>query len=343
MTKYFSRVFIQKLNHHSYNLKYNLVCLRYLIFNSIFDTYRYARFSSSFRTKRSQGNQRAWLSLYYHKIEKGLALPHPRFGFGADWIVPAFLPLLEEYSKQHGCDTIVESSQAALRAYLEYNSNDSSSAQTKITIEAIMSTFDKLGVPSQSVGGGIKPFISDSLKEEWNMDFARFAYARHSIRSFSEEIVDKLLIERAVEIAQQSPSVCNRQPWLVHALTNEAKIREALQYQNGNIGFGESIKCLLLITGDNSAMLWHYERNEIWVDGGLFSMTLGYAFQSLGLGTCMLNLSLPYNKEKILAALYKLPLNERPIMMMAVGHLPERLNVAYSQRHPLSSVLVWDD
>jgi len=63
----------------------------------------------------------------------------------------------------------------------------------------------------------------------------------------------------------------------------------------------------------------------------------------VGLASCCLNLCLPWNVEKRLAALYQMPPDERPIMMIAVGHLPDQLLVAHSQRKPLSAVLTWAD
>jgi nitroreductase len=90
-------------------------------------------------------------------------------------------------------------------------------------------------------------------------------------------------------------------------------------------------------------MLFNYERNQLWIDGGLFSMALLYALQSLGLASCCLNLCIPWTVEKKLAKIYRLPASERPIMMIAVGYLPDSVLVAHSQRKPLNTVLTWSD
>ena len=329
-----------QLQKIKYKIRYNTVCLYFILANMTFDMVRFARFSSSFKKNRSPNNLRAWLSVYYHKIEKGLALPFPKVGFGKDWIIPDFLPLLEQYYNQNGVDSVVLSCKGALETYITLHNNKKipSSDPTIVAINRSLEILKNYGLKS---AGGVIPISSNEIINIWQMDFKRFALSRHSIRSFRDKSVDKSLIEDAVNIAKYAPSVCNRQPWHIYAIDDKKKIKEVLKYQTGNNGFGHTIPCLLLITGDLSSMLWHYERNQIWVDSGIFSMCLVFALQSLGLGTCMLNLCRPYTIERKLAAICNIPKSERTVLMIAVGHLPDELNVACSQRKHLSSVLTW--
>jgi nitroreductase len=83
------------------------------------------------------------------------------------------------------------------------------------------------------------------------------------------------------------------------------------------------------------------ERNEIWVDGGMFSMSLVYALHSLGLGTCCLNLCQNASEENRLRALVGITPHHSPVMMIAVGNIPETLSVAHSQRKLVKEVLTW--
>jgi nitroreductase len=323
------------------DLSLNLVSLYWIVSNALFDTARYAKFSRSLRKSRSRANEAALITFYYHKIEKGLSLPRPKLGFGASWITPAFLPLLRSYLSRYGQDELTGTSQRALESYVLFHAAaDLEASGTAQEVKAYLSSIPGL-VPD--VAGGVIEIRADLLKPRWTADFADFAAARHSVRVFSDKPVDRKDVQRAVVIAQRAPSVCNRQSWRVYALTNNSSIKKALSFQNGNAGFGDRIPCLLLVTGDTSAMIFTYERNQIWIDGGLFSMALVYALQSLGLATCCLNLCIPWPVEKKLAGFYRLPGSERPIMMIAVGHLPDRLLVANSQRKPVDSVLTWAD
>ncbi|MCF3648455.1 nitroreductase family protein [Synoicihabitans lomoniglobus] len=300
-----------------------------------------AKFSCSLRKPVSQSNQRALLTFYYHKVEKGLALPSPRKEFGALWITGNFLPLLGSYVKDFKIDEVVASSCRALQAYIDIHSRDFEGES--VVLDAIEHALQRVNYSEVEAEGGTRAILASSIASASQIDFEAFALARHSIRNFAQRDVERQVVERAVSIARTAPSVCNRQPWRVYGLTDKTKIRSALKFQNGNKGFGEDIRCLLLVTGDLSAMISQHERNEIYIDGGLFSMNLIYALQALGLGTCCLNLCLPYTQEKRLARFYNCPPQLRVIMMIAVGHLPDSLVVACSHKRAVSDLFDWCD
>ena len=332
----------EPIRRFRHDVRANCVAIFWLVTNAAFDTWKYARFSRSFKKAASRGNDEALLTFYYHRIEKGLALPSPRRGFGSSWIRADFLPLLESYTRLHGVDEIVATCRKVLEAYLSFHAAGCP-LSAEATFASVREYLQDSPSTSGSCSGGVKEVDAKELEASWEMDFSRFASARYSVRVFAPKAVRHELIERAVSIAQKAPSVCNRQAWRVYGLTHPEAIRSALTCQNGNSGFGDQIPCLLLVTCDTSAMLFNYERNQIWIDGGLFSMALLYALQSVGLASCCLNLCIPWTVEKRLGRLYRLPLNERPIMMIAAGHLPERLIVAHSQRKALSAVMAWSD
>jgi nitroreductase len=122
-------------------------------------------------------------------------------------------------------------------------------------------------------------------------------------------------------------------------VTDKEDIVRLLSFQNGNRGYGDQAGAVLLITADMRAFTMLGERNQAWIDGGLFAMSLNYALHSLGLGACMLNWSVEKGQDEALRAAFAIPEQEVVIMMMAVGHMPERLRVARSPRRPLKSVL----
>ena len=49
---------------------------------------------------------------------------------------------------------------------------------------------------------------------------------RRSVRKFTEEGVDKEMIEQLLEAAMSGPSACNRTPWEFFVVTNEEKLNE---------------------------------------------------------------------------------------------------------------------
>ncbi|PCJ17014.1 MAG: oxidoreductase [SAR86 cluster bacterium] len=58
-----------------------------------------------------------------------------------------------------------------------------------------------------------------------NMSLIESVYARHSVRGYLDKEVPQDVLNRIFEIAQQTPSNCNVQPWKVYVATGELKNR----------------------------------------------------------------------------------------------------------------------
>lgn len=206
--------------------------------------------------------------------------------------------------------------------------------------------FDKIDAlksnyAAKYVNSGIKSISKEDIETHINkINYEEFFNARFSIRQFSDLEVEIELIKKSINIARKTPSVCNRQGWKAHVYTNKTEIEQILQYQNGNRGFTDSINKLIITTADLSSSFGIGERNQGYVDGGMFSMSLVNALHSKGLGTCCLNCSINSKVDKKLRKIAKIPESESIIMMIAVGHLPEKLNVASSVRKNLNKILM---
>lgn len=98
-----------------------------------------------------------------------------------------------------------------------------------------------------------------------------------------------------------------------------------MSYQNGNSGFGHTVPALFVITSDMRIFEKSGERNQGWVDGGLFAMALVYALHALGLGACMLNWSQDHDQDDALRAAFE---------------IPDDLLVAQSPRRPVGDVFL---
>ena len=112
-----------------------------------------------------------------------------------------------------------------------------------------------------------------------------------------------------------------------------------MAHQNGNAGFGDDADKVLIVTVELKDFRGPKERNQAYIDGGLFSMSLIYAMHSLGIGTCALNLSLNHKDELELLREAEIPHSEIAIMMIAIGKIPEQFYVADSARRDLEDVV----
>ena len=185
---------------------------------------------------------------------------------------------------------------------------------------------------------GVKSYNeNDFFKGKLNNPEA-FFLSRYSLREFRQVPVESLLVERAISLAMKTPSVCNRQAWHVYHSDNQGIIRKALSYQQGNRGFGDQVPNLMIITTDLKAFMPGQEHYQHWIDGGLFSMSLIYAFHSLGIASCCLNWSQsPANDVKLRSAFNIRP-NDTVIMMLAFGYPDEDNKVCVSARRPLKEI-----
>ena len=144
-------------------------------------------------------------------------------------------------------------------------------------------------------------------------------------------------------MAQWTPSVCNRQAWRVYCFHDPDAKRAVLAHQNGNAGFGHQASWVFVITCDVANFVSVGERNQAWVDGGMFAMSLLYAIHSLGLGACALNWSKEKEDDRALRRTAGIDDRDVIIMLAAVGHLPEKLRVAHSVRKDLNEVMIAAD
>jgi nitroreductase len=312
------------------------VYLYRFIANSLYDVRRFWRYSTCSERLDRKEQLQSWIDGDCHKIEKALALPKPRPGFGQP-VVWRLIRNLKDYLEKFGEDHSVQRAICGLQSYRQFNE------RADVRLESLFQSISELGKQS-----AIRRNHSDATQEvsrEWihrqgKMDLEAFFCSRYSIRQFSDLPVSMDLIERAVFLAQKTPTVCNRQAVKVYAYVNEEEKNQVLSCQGGNAGFGHTVKAVLIVTADTSRFFSVGERNQCWIDGGLFSMSLVYALHSLGLGSCCLNWSVEKGTDQKLRRITGIPESEAVIMMIGVGHLPEKLVVARSMRKPLDTILV---
>ena len=171
------------------------------------------------------------------------------------------------------------------------------------------------------------------------MDFLGFMDARHSVRNYAPVPVDPAVLRRATMAAQQTPSSCNRQTCRAYAFTERPALTRVLALHNGNRGFGDQLGGVFVVTSDLSHWNDVGERNQGFVDGGMFAMTLALALHAEGLGTVMLNWSAAREADVAMRRLVQIADNEIIITLIGFGHMREDFRVPVSRRKPVESVL----
>lgn len=266
-----------------------------------------------------------------HTIEKALSLPNPRNGFGQQKVMHLIDRLnryIELYFNAEPNFLIYPF--ATIKSYLEYSKNSG------VNVDAIQNKFDQLIEKTKFTNISTKAGTTVLRKEEvtgLSLNFETLLKTRHSIRMFTDEVPSTDVLTKALEMAQLTPSACNRQAWKTHIFTNET-CHKLIEWQNGANGFENQIHCAILVTSDANAFL-NYEIHQAYIDGGLYAMNLINALHSLGLGVIPLSCGFFHKK---LNQLYQfgIPKNEVPILIIGTGMLLDEFKVAISERKSIS-------
>ena len=187
-------------------------------------------------------------------------------------------------------------------------------------------------------------FTRESFFAHVESPFPEFARSRHSCRHF-EGVVANEVICHAVELAMTTPSACNRQHWRVHCISDHT-VRDAIfdiQKGKGNRGFGEDADKLLVVTSDLQDAQWIEERNDAFVNGGMFLMNLSYALHYFKVAHCILNGSVSVDGDHAIHRCANIPLPERIVGMIACGNAPLTFPVAPSKRKDFKTILTFHD
>lgn len=307
--------------------------------NYAYDRNRFGRYSSADSIFNRQVHLQSWIAGDSHKIEKALSLRSPRPGFGL-MVVSRLVENLERYFVDYGTDEICVTAIDVLKEYAKFNTShgiEDIELDKKLDGFCLLQKQDKENFQQ---GGTILVKRDDILRDS-SLDLEGFFESRHSIRQFSDKLVPREMVERAIRLALKTPSVCNRQSWKVHAFAEPNILKKVVACQKGNAGFGEQIKTVLVVTSNTETFFSVGERNQCWIDGGMFSMSLVYALHSLGLGSICLNWSVERAADRELHRVASIPDSDAIIMLIGIGFLPETLRVAQSKRKPIKETLVW--
>ncbi len=305
--------------------------------NCWYDFVRVLRHTSAVTTGNSREKLAALITIGYHGIEKGLALPEPRPGFGA-LQVSILISRLERYGAAFGFDENAVVAWNVLQEYWRFNEQHGKMDRVLASrIEQLSRYLPTAG--TEHIGGGVKAIRREDLLIAARLDLRDFFSSRCSVRQYAESPVDLNAIERAVEMARKSPSCCNRQSARVWVLNEPEKVRMALEIQGGARGFGQEAPMVLIVTSDQACFQSAGERNQHWIDGGMFAMSLIYALHSLGLVSCCLNWSKVREKDQQFRRQFDIPDSHGIIVVITVGHPKEEFVVAQSQRRSVQELV----
>lgn len=299
---------------------------------SLADAWSYLKYSATIGDPCSREETlEARITATYHVLEKGLSFRDTRPGFGMP-VAGNLIALLKAYNGRF-CSrpsAAFEEGLSALAGYIEFNEACGVSMET---LRRDLAALRENIVP----GGTVKISRYEYFKGAAG-DFAEFCRSRRSLRHFTNEPVDMAAVARAVEMAQTAPSVCNRQATRVYAVAQADKVRALMELQRGTRGFTEQINRAIVLTYSIAAFSGISERYQGYIDGGIFAMNLLYALHYMNIGACPLIWASGRRPEREVRRLLNIPRHERIFMILALGSIPEKFEVAAAKRFPLDRI-----
>lgn len=328
-------LFFTRVKKNLYKVKSFLTLLP----NYLYDIIRYVQYSIMGGHPRNLIQFEALLTRDYHKLEKSISFKDFKPYSGKDTIAKIFINI-DLFGKKYGLTPSVKSALTTIEQYILHHKNLGHSNQFIEDLELKVKEVEKRFETYDWDKGGTLTRTKKEILKSSSIDAHNFFYSRHSLREFSDQPIDVSVIEKVFEHAVKTPSVCNRQGWKAYYVSDPKILPTILQIQGGNRGFDHLIKNLIIVTGDLNHFNGSNERNQVWVDGGMFAMSIVYALHAEGVASCCLNWAASASKDrKLRKAFPALKKHESVIMMIAVGNYPEKFTVCQSPRKDIAQIL----
>ena len=294
------------------------------------------------RTRRS----RTELRRNIHRLEKGLLMRPRRAVFALDYLVET----LEFYERAVAASgDAVDTGELAwahdvLAEYFSVVDGDHPLvASARARFESSKAHYR---VDTTDAGGPRKvPYsrlhgTKSATEYEDLLDLAR---QRRSVRWFQSRRVPRELIDQALLVARESPSACNRLPYEFRIFDDPELVRRVASIPFGTAGYADQIPAVAVVVG----RLHHYfsprDRHVIYVDGALAAMPFMLALETLGLASCVINWPDFEPLERRMQSTLHLAVDERVIMLIAIGYADPDGLVAWSEKKSLDTLRRYND
>jgi len=274
-----------------------------------------------------------------HRLEKGLLMRPKRDVFALDYIeetVDTFAAVWnrekQQTDKQHKWFYDV------LTTYFATSGENPVLTKTKKIFDATVN--DKGNPGSVGVSDKSTPYIrTEKKKADISFEeFYRLTKYRRSVRWFSDKKVPHDIIDKAILAANQSPSACNRQPFLYRIIDDPKLLQEVSNLPRGIKGYAHGIPMLIVIVGNLDAYFDERDRHIIYIDASLANMALMLALETLGLSSCSINWPDIEELEVQMDQVLRLEKHQRALMCLAVGYPDPKGKVAYSEKRSLNYI-----
>ncbi|MBN2176315.1 MAG: nitroreductase family protein [Demequinaceae bacterium] len=271
-----------------------------------------------------------------HRLEKGLLMQPARDAFARDYIgetVEFYSRALSRPDSMVGIDLgEIQWAHDVLARFFSVTS----------TIDSVIAKAraDYAALPVPSSPGDLYPKpVSKLEKTDITYDqMLHLALNRRSVRWFLDKPVSRDLIDKAMVVARQSPSACNRLPYEFLVFDDPEMVAKVAGIPFGASGYSHQIPTVIVIKGDLSSYFSPRDRHIPYIDASLAAMSFIFALETLGLSASPINWPDFEPLEAKMAKTLHLKPYERVIMLLAVGYADPKGAVGSSRKKDLDTL-----
>lgn len=271
-----------------------------------------------------------------HRLEKGLTMRPVRPQFATDYIGAT----AEAFKRAVEAETIPADHGEfdwMLSVLTEYFIATSASEHPAIVESAakFRQAVDRLDSVRNESGPHLAVAPLPSVKID---DLDALAAGRRSVRWFTSEPVSREIVDRAIKIASESPTACNRQPYRFEIFDDPASTAKVAAVPMGVTGYEHQITGLVVVIGNLAAFFDPRDRHLIYIDGCLASMGFVYGLEAQGVSSCCINWPDIPEREAAMQKLLGLKDYEKVVMLIAYGYADPNALVPYSAKREIDGI-----
>jgi len=266
-----------------------------------------------------------------HRIEKGLIQKNRKSVFAQDFILETVFAYHLNKSISSADMEIMSWIEAVLDSY--FKAVDKSAPM-------IMEAWTYYqGLSPANEHPNHQPYLI-SERPELSVSYANFfdlSRRRRSVRHFAEKSVDENIVKKALAVAAQAPSACNRQAFRF-LFFNKREVVSKIAGITGGVS-GYELPALIIIISDYSAYADTRDIKSPIIDASLAAMSFCYSLETLGLSSVCINWPCEAAFDEKLRTIVSIEKNESVIMLLGLGYPAPDAVIPFSAKKSVNSLL----
>lgn len=269
-----------------------------------------------------------------HRLEKGLIMRPRRNVFARDYITET-IEFYEEAARQclSAPDTMdpaeMEWAHDVLTEFFRVADGPDD------TIRAARERFTVAAHDGEDTGK--IPHPKQQLSDVSYDSLEQLVTQRRSVRWFEQRPVERELIDKALLLARQAPTACNREPYEFRIFDDPKLAKDVASIPFGTAGYSENVPAIAVVVGKLESYFSPRDRHAIYVDSSLASMQFMLALETLGLSSTVINWPDFEPLEAKMQRRLGLATSDRVVMLIAFGYADPEGQVPYSAKKELAT------